>query len=151
MVELIAVDETLNWLGEKCAMVRTVQCCEGHSRIYIHDALCASKWCTACNAQSACHKDNNGERHKQARSGMLSWALVHAHARRTVQQSDVRPNCPRTARHAAFAINEPFVLIEGTVLPNLKSRYHHRHHRSRTREREREKERNFSHLTSKNK
>lgn len=29
-------------------------------------------------------------------------------------------------RDAAFAINEPFVLIEGTVLPNLKSR-HRRH------------------------
>lgn len=26
-------------------------------------------------------------------------------------------------RDAAFAINEPFVLIEGTILPNLKSRH----------------------------
>jgi len=61
-------------------------------------ALRASKRCTACNTQSACHEDNNGERHELVRGpdvvGLES-------ARRRFGLTEER-------RDAAFSINEPF-------------------------------------------
>jgi len=67
---------------------------------------------------------------------MLSRALAHAHARPAIRYGLTVEG----RRDAAFAINEPFVLIEGMVLLNLKS---HRHRRGCT------KERNLSHIASK--
>jgi len=58
---------------------------------------------------------------------VMSFSFMHTHG--------AAIQCGLTIegrRDAVFAINEPFVLIEGTVLPNLKSR---RHRRGRTRER----------------
>jgi len=46
------------------ALSRAVETLGGQRRGPI--ALRASKRCTACNTQSACHEDNNGERHESS-------------------------------------------------------------------------------------